>query len=71
MAVRCLHDRGEIERLLRGDVYLHFYTLGNLDSNKWPYPTWYAWPGSGPAEALARTWCSSIARATRQAPFTG
>lgn len=52
MAVRCLHDRGEIERFLRGDVYLHLYALGDLDDDKWPYTTWYAWPERGPVEAI-------------------
>jgi ribosomal protein S18 acetylase RimI-like enzyme len=40
--VICLHDRDEIERVLRRDVFLHIYEIGDLDDFFWPYTTWYA-----------------------------
>lgn len=39
-----LHDRAEIEALLRADPALHVYELGDLDDFFWPYTTWYADP---------------------------
>jgi len=38
----CLHDRGEIERYLRRNTFLHIYALGDLDDFFWQYTTWYA-----------------------------
>jgi ribosomal protein S18 acetylase RimI-like enzyme len=38
----CLHDKGQIERYLRGDVYLHIYGIGDLDDFFWPYTCWFA-----------------------------
>lgn len=38
----CLHDKGSIERLLRQNVYLHLYSVGDLDDFFWPYTVWYA-----------------------------
>lgn len=37
----CLHDKKPIERLLRKDVYLNNYGLGDLDDFFWRYTTWY------------------------------
>ena len=42
MAVVCLHDKGEIERFLRGNTFLHLYSIGDLDDFFWQYTTWYA-----------------------------
>lgn len=36
-----VHDRGELERLLRKDPALHAYELGDLDDFFWPHTTWY------------------------------
>jgi ribosomal protein S18 acetylase RimI-like enzyme len=36
-----VHDRAELERLLRGDPALHAYELGDLDDFFWPHTTWY------------------------------
>jgi ribosomal protein S18 acetylase RimI-like enzyme len=36
-----LHDRTAIEAVLRRDVYLHLYALGDLDPAFWPHTTWY------------------------------
>lgn len=38
----CLHDKKEIESFLRRNVYLHIYSIGDLDDFFWPYTTWYA-----------------------------
>ena len=38
----CLHDKKVIERILRRNVHLHIYSIGDLDSFFWPYTTWYA-----------------------------
>jgi ribosomal protein S18 acetylase RimI-like enzyme len=37
----CLHDKREIERCLRKDVYRNIYSIGDLDDFFWPYTTWY------------------------------
>ena len=39
--VIALHDRDVIEAVLRRDVYLHLYALGDLDPAFWPHTTWY------------------------------
>jgi len=36
-----VHDRAELERLLRVDPALHAYELGDLDDFFWPHTTWY------------------------------
>lgn len=36
-----LHDKRVIETLLRKNIYLHIYSLGDLDDFFWPYTTWY------------------------------
>ncbi len=38
-----LHDKRVIEDFLRQNVYLHIYSLGDLDDFFWPYTTWYGW----------------------------
>lgn len=42
MQAICLHAKEPIEDLLRRNVYLHLYALGDLDDFFWPYTTWYA-----------------------------
>jgi ribosomal protein S18 acetylase RimI-like enzyme len=41
VTVTSVHDRGELEALLRRDTALHAYELGDLDDLLWPYTTWY------------------------------
>jgi GNAT superfamily N-acetyltransferase len=36
-----VHDRAELQRLLRADPALHAYELGDLDDFFWPHTTWY------------------------------
>lgn len=38
-----LHDRFVIEPVLRRNVFLHLYALGDLDPFFWPYTVWYGW----------------------------
>lgn len=42
MKALCLHSKQEIETFLRGDTFLHIYSIGDLDSFFWPYTIWYA-----------------------------
>ena len=42
MKVICLHDKNEIEMFLRRNVYLHIYSLGDLDDFFWQKTVWYA-----------------------------
>lgn len=37
-----LHDKKEIERRLRRDVFLHLYEIGDLDDLFWSRTTWYS-----------------------------
>ena len=48
----CLHDKGEIERFFRKDVYLHIYSIGDLDNFFWPYTTWYGLKSNGSIDAI-------------------
>ncbi len=49
----CFHDKKEIERFLRKDVYLHIYSIGDLDDFFWPYTTWYGSKSNGHIDAVA------------------
>jgi ribosomal protein S18 acetylase RimI-like enzyme len=48
-----LRDKVEIERFLREDVYLHIYSIGDLDDFFWPYTTWHGFKSSGSLAAIA------------------
>jgi GNAT superfamily N-acetyltransferase len=52
MNVISLHDRGEIERHLRRNPNLHFYSLGDLDDLFWPQTIWYADVSGGQASEI-------------------
>ncbi len=41
MDIQCLHEKAAIEKRLRGNTYLHIYSIGDLDDFYWPYTTWY------------------------------
>jgi ribosomal protein S18 acetylase RimI-like enzyme len=49
----CFHDKKEIEGFLRKDVYLHIYSIGDLDDFFWPYTTWYGSKSNGHIDAVA------------------
>lgn len=38
----CLHDKNEIETLLRQNTFLHLYSIGDLDDFFWQHTTWYS-----------------------------
>jgi ribosomal protein S18 acetylase RimI-like enzyme len=49
----CLHEKSEIEPLLRGDdVWLHIYEIGDLEEPFWHHTTWYTLPQKGPRPVL-------------------
>src|SRR6185503_8651339 len=52
MPVVSLHDRGLIEPILRRNVFLHIYALGDLDDFFWPFTTWYALEERGEVQAI-------------------
>ncbi|NNG01928.1 MAG: GNAT family N-acetyltransferase [Desulfobacteraceae bacterium] len=49
----CLHDKATIERVLRKNVHLHIYSIGDLDDFFWPYTTWYATRDNAGISAIA------------------
>jgi len=49
----CLHDKIAIERVLRENVFLHIYGIGDLDDFFWPYTTWYAAKSNTEIHAIA------------------
>ena len=52
MPVISLHDRERIEPVLRRNVFLHIYALGDLDDFFWPFTTWYALEDGGDVRAI-------------------
>ncbi len=49
----CLHDKKEIESFFRKDVYLHIYSIGDLDNFFWPYTIWYGFKSKENIKAIA------------------
>lgn len=47
-----LYDEDEIERFLRNDLYLHIYSIADLDEFFRPYTTWYGITSSGVLRAV-------------------
>ncbi len=48
-----LDDKLKIESFLRQDIYLHIYSLGDLDDFFWPYTTFYGLRTNGHLQAVA------------------
>ena len=48
----CLHDKKDIERFLKKDVFLHIYSIGDLDTFFWPYTIWYGSKSNGDIVAI-------------------
>ena len=48
-----LHDKAEIASFLRENVFLHIYSIGDLDEFFWRYTTWHAVEQDGTVEAIA------------------
>ncbi|MBN2593814.1 MAG: GNAT family N-acetyltransferase [Sedimentisphaerales bacterium] len=59
MGVIYLHDKSRIEAFLRKDVYLHIYSIGDLDDFFWPDTTWYGWENEGKIQAVALLYTAS------------
>lgn len=53
MQYSCCHDRQEIAGYLEKNIFLHIYSVGDLDDFFWPYTVWYAWRKGTNVEALA------------------
>ena len=52
MTATSLHDRATIETVLRQNVYLHIYSIGDLDDFFWPYTTWYSLQNGSRIDAI-------------------
>lgn len=48
----CLHDKKEIFSFLKKNVYLHIYSIGDLDDFFWDYTTWYGLKEEGKIKAV-------------------
>ena len=48
----CLHDKEEILTFLKKNVYLHLYSIGDLDDFFWDYTTWYGLKEEGNLKAI-------------------
>jgi ribosomal protein S18 acetylase RimI-like enzyme len=59
MSVICLHDKSQIEAYLRKNVYLHIYSIGDLDDFFWPDTVWYGWEKGGKIQAVALIYTGS------------
>jgi hypothetical protein len=47
-----LHDKDEIESFLQKNVFLHIYSIGDLDDFFWNHTTWYALKQNGEIKAI-------------------
>jgi ribosomal protein S18 acetylase RimI-like enzyme len=47
-----IHDKAEIEGFLRKNIYLHIYSIGDLDDFFWHNTVWYAAKDDGDIQAL-------------------
>jgi RimJ/RimL family protein N-acetyltransferase len=52
MEACALHDRAQIEAFLRKNVYLHIYSIGDLDDFFWHNTVWYAAKDGDDIQAL-------------------
>ncbi len=48
----CLHDKEELFSFLKKNVYLHLYSIGDLDEFFWDYTTWYGLEEGGELKAV-------------------
>jgi len=54
-----LNDKSRIEAFLRKNVYLHIYSIGDLDDFYWPDTVWYGWKERGEIQAVALLYTAS------------
>ena len=59
MGVIYLHDKRRIEAFLRKNVYLHIYSIGDLDEFFWPDTVWYGWEEEDEIQAVALLYTAS------------
>jgi len=55
----CLHNKSRIEAFLRKNVYLHIYSIGDLDDFFWPDTVWYGWEKGSEIQAVALLYTAS------------
>ena len=53
MTMRCLHSKSKIEAFLRKNVYLHIYSIGDLDDFFWQNTMWYSLEEGDEIQAIA------------------
>ena len=59
MSAICLQNKSRIEAYLRKNVYLHIYSIGDLDVFFWPDTVWYGWEKGGEIQAVALLYTAS------------
>lgn len=59
MSVIRLYDKNRIEAFLRKNVYLHIYSIGDLDDFFFHDTLWYGWQESGEIQAVALLYTAS------------
>jgi len=59
MGVIHLHDKGRIEAFLRRNVYLHIYSIGDLDDFFFSDTIWYGWEEGDEIRAVALLYTAS------------
>jgi ribosomal protein S18 acetylase RimI-like enzyme len=47
-----LYEKKELEQYLRKNIYLHIYSIGDLDDFFWPYTAWYGLKTRGELDAV-------------------
>ncbi len=54
-----LDDKNEIQSFLKDNIFLHIYSLGDLDDFFWPYTTWYGLKSDGRLKAVILLYAGS------------
>jgi len=54
-----LNNKSQIEAFLRRNVYLHIYSIGDLDDFFWPDTVWYGWEDGNEIQAVALLYTAS------------
>jgi ribosomal protein S18 acetylase RimI-like enzyme len=57
--VVCLKNKNRIEAHLRKNVYLHIYSIGDLDDFFWPDTVWYGWEDAKEIQAVTLLYTAS------------
>jgi ribosomal protein S18 acetylase RimI-like enzyme len=67
----CLHDKKEIEKYLRKNVFLNIYGIGDLDDFFWPNTIWYGFKSNGNISAIALIYTGHLIPALNAFSFEG